>query len=122
MVATVQTNAAGYYEFTVDTALVQATRQITYELPVSERTTDFTQTVSLPQFDPALGELLGVTITTTGELTTLVRVENTDTSSQTLVATVVARFTTQCLAIGSLIAQSPLQFVGSFNAGARSMA
>ena len=116
-IATATTDASGFYSFTIDATILQASRHVTYTFPISQRTTDWTSQVQVPQFDPAVGDLLAVAITSTGQLTTLVRVENTDTSAQVLTATVAARFTTGGPALGSVVAQSPLEFIGVFNAG-----
>ena len=116
VIATAQTDASGFYSFTIDTTLVQATRQITHLLSVAQRTTDWTQAVNVPKFDPALGDLTGISITTSGQLSTTVRVENTDTAPQTLTSTVKAVLTAFGPAIGSLVAQSPLEFIGTFSA------
>ena len=90
-IATATTDASGFYSFTIDATILQASRHVTYTFPISQRTTDWTSQVQVPQFDPAVGDLLGVAITSTGQLTTLVRVENTDSSAQVLTATVAAR-------------------------------
>ncbi len=90
VIATTTTNSNGAYSFstdqTVSTAPLVETRTITVPLTP----TNFTQDLSLPQFDPSLGNLFQVDLTVNGSLTSDLKAENTSVVSPATITSTIA--------------------------------
>lgn len=93
LVVSATTDASGFYSFTLDSAISTAPAVLEYDAHLPLTTTDWTETIDIPQFDPFLGTLTRVTLTNTGFVSSSISVESLDTTSKTLTGTVFARFT-----------------------------
>src|SRR5262249_14320508 len=93
VVATTVTNARGFYRFDTDPRIdiSPATKQ--YDISFPEKTTDVTASKELPQFDPALGTLTAVEVRTADVLTSIIKVENLDSSPAAIISKVVGNAT-----------------------------
>jgi hypothetical protein len=75
-----QTNSGpdGVYYFNVDQRVTGAAQTKTYALPFGDSKTNFVRQLTLPQFNPALGKLVGVDFHVDGHITSTIRVEHED--------------------------------------------
>ncbi|HPM85160.1 MAG TPA: SdrD B-like domain-containing protein, partial [Candidatus Anammoximicrobium sp.] len=78
------TDANGFYEFATDSTISTLPQTLTFEEAFPSGYTNWTQTRSIDQFDPALGTLTAVEITNLGSITTTFRFENTDPTPSTV--------------------------------------
>jgi len=88
IIGTTTSDASGHYQFTVDQSVNTAPATLTEQANFSNSRTDWTQTRSLAQFDPSLGQLTSVDIINAGSLTSQIKVENLDSAPATITGTV----------------------------------
>ena len=88
VIGTAVSDANGFYQFTTDSSInTNPTTEVeTAKIPNSS--TDWTQSVSLPQFDPSLGTLTSIEIDNGGTLMSDIKVESLDASPSVITATV----------------------------------
>jgi hypothetical protein len=103
LVATTTTDANGAYVFATDSRIDTSDAIKDYTVNFPDRTTDWTDTRSLPQFDPALGTLRSIEIRTTDPITSTVRLENVDTAAATIHALVNGTATLSGPSLASLV-------------------
>ncbi len=84
LVASTTTDAAGAYGFAVDQTVSTTTQVLTQTASVPLQFTNFNLTRTLPQFDPGLGTLLSVEITSSATTSIQTSVENLDAQPATL--------------------------------------
>jgi hypothetical protein len=88
LVATATSDANGFYQFSVDGTVNTSPTTLppeTFSIPLTA--TDFTTGATLPQFDPSLGQLIGVEIVNAGQFTSQIKVESLDSAPSTITAT-----------------------------------
>src|SRR5262249_53178805 len=78
---TTTTDATGYYQFSTDPTINTAPATLTRTLDFPAQMTDSTQSGSVAQFDPSLGQLTSVDIINEGSITSDIKAENTSSSS-----------------------------------------
>ncbi|MGE3821667.1 MAG: SdrD B-like domain-containing protein [Isosphaeraceae bacterium] len=89
VVGTATTDASGTYSFSTDGTIDTTPTTLSQSITIPATLTNFTTPFALAKFNPDLGELLDVEITVHGQLTSVIRAENTSTSSpETIEATV----------------------------------
>jgi hypothetical protein len=87
VIASAVTDATGAYAFSTDNTASTAPTTLTQTATVPTAATDWSATVSLPQFDPSLGTLTAVDIVNAGSFTSHIRVESLDAAPSTITAT-----------------------------------
>ncbi len=88
IIGTAVTDASGYYEFSSDQTISTAPRTIAQQITFTEMPTDWTQTRTLPRFDPSLGTLTAIDIKNADPITSIIKVENLDSAAATIHASV----------------------------------
>ena len=88
LIGTTVSNAQGYYEFSQDNTIPQTPLTQTHSFTVADRPTNSPFLQALPQFNPALGQLVGVDIQVLGKITSQIRAENLDDVGAQITATV----------------------------------
>ncbi len=117
VVASTTTDANGAYQFNSDSTIGQTPLTLTKTVTFNSTPTDFNLQAMLDQFDPSLGTLQEIDITHAGSITSDIKVENTSTSSGSMINGTVA---------GNLMLTGPgvddqlsiSQYAGSFHAAA----
>jgi len=84
VVGSTTTDASGRYEFKSDSTVQANPQTATQSVTIPTTATNFTQTASATQFDPALGQLTAVDVTFNGTLTSRIRVESRDATPTTI--------------------------------------
>jgi uncharacterized repeat protein (TIGR01451 family) len=103
VVATAVTDANGFYQFSADATISTAPQTITYTRTFPTQTTNWMNSMTVPQFDPALGMLTSVKINNAATITGTIRVENTSTTSTDVIsATVGGNVTVSAPAVPTL--------------------
>jgi hypothetical protein len=87
VIASAVTDAQGAYAFSTDSTASTAPTTLTQTATVPTAATDWSTTVSLPQFDPTLGTLTAVDIINAGTFSSDIKVENEDPVPATITAT-----------------------------------
>ena len=115
VIAAAVADANGYYQFNTDNTISTApvTLQRAASVPLSA--TDWTQALSIAQFDPALGTLTAVDIVNAGSITSDIKVENVDAASATITATVSGSLTLSGAGFNALVTNGSSS--KTFNAG-----
>ena len=116
VIATTVTDANGFYTFSTDTTANTNPATLSHTISFPEKPTDWTATMSVPQFDPSLGTLTAVEITNSDPIKNSIRVENLDTAADTIHVTVTGDLTLSGPGLASLI--SNLSADQTFNATA----
>jgi uncharacterized repeat protein (TIGR01451 family) len=117
VVAHTTTDATGLYQFSTDSSVDQTPRTLTKTVTFAPTQTNFNLQGLLDQFDPALGTLQEVDLTHAGSITSEIKVENTSTSSGSLInGTVSGDLTLTAPGVNDKLSLS--QYAGSFNAQA----
>ncbi len=116
VVATAVSNGSGYYEFSADSTINTAPLTKSVVLAFTGGRTGWSQSVQLPQFDPALGTLTSVVITNTANLNTEAQFENLDEEAATIATTVNGTVTISGAGLNPLAAQASIS--DSFDAAA----
>jgi protocatechuate 3,4-dioxygenase beta subunit len=88
VVAATTTDANGFYSFGTDPRINTNPTTLSHTISFPETPTDWTATQSVPQFDPSLGTLTSIEIINSDPVKSTIRVENLDTASATIHATV----------------------------------
>jgi protocatechuate 3,4-dioxygenase beta subunit len=88
LVASTTTDANGFYSFSTDPRINTNSTTLSHTISFPDTPTDWTATQSVPQFDPSLGTLTSVEIINSDPIKNTIRVENLDTASATIHATV----------------------------------
>jgi hypothetical protein len=118
VVASTTTDANGFYQFNADSTIDQTPLTLTKTVTFASAPTDFNLQGMLDQFDPSLGALQEIDITHAGSITSDIKVENTSTSSGSVINGTVS---------GDLTLQAPggvndklslSQYAGTFTARA----
>jgi hypothetical protein len=115
VVATAISDANGYYAFYVDNTINTAPLTLTRTASVSATPTDWTNSLAVGQFDPALGTLTAVDIVNAGSITSQIKVENVDAAAAAITATVSGSLTLSGAGFNSLVTNSSSS--KTFNAG-----
>jgi protocatechuate 3,4-dioxygenase beta subunit len=84
LVATTTTDANGFYNFSTDPRIDTTPGTRRYDISFPDRPTEWTDTRSLPQFNPLLGTLTSVEIQPNDPLTSTIRIENLDSAPATI--------------------------------------
>lgn len=84
VVGTTKTDATGYYSFGTTGMAAGSPQTASYTVPFNHTDTNWTNTGSVPRFDPSLGTLTEVDITNHGVVVGQIKVENLDATPQTL--------------------------------------
>jgi hypothetical protein len=116
VVAGTLTDANGAYVFSSDPRIDTHPASKEYDISFARRATDWTETKTLPQFDPSLGTLTSVEIHTTDPLTNDIKMENIDSGPATIHAGVHGRANLSGPSISGLT--TALDTVQSFQASA----
>jgi protocatechuate 3,4-dioxygenase beta subunit len=116
VIATAVTDANGYYQFKIDNTISTAPAILTRAATVSSTPTDWIKSLSLAQFDPALGTLTSVDIINAGSITSQIKVENLDAAPATITATVAGSLTLSGAGFTSLVTNGSSS--KTYNAGA----
>jgi hypothetical protein len=115
VIASTTTDGNGYYQFDTDTTINTAPTTQTQTLTVSVTRTRWDKAVSAAQFDPDQGTLTAVEIVNAGSVTSDIKVENTSTSSPSVIgATVSGKLT--LTGPGLSVAINPQANAGTFTA------
>jgi hypothetical protein len=115
VIATTITDVNGYYQFNVDNTISTAPVTLERSASVASSPTDWTKTVSVGQFDPALGTLTAVDIINAGSVTSQIKVENVDAAPATITGTVSGSLTLSGAGFNSLVTNSSSS--KTYNAG-----
>jgi hypothetical protein len=115
VVAATSTVADGSYAFANDTSPSVPTLTVSHTAVFPNSTTDWSVTKSVPRFDPALGLLRSVELSTSGTITSAIKAESLDNESATISATVSGTLTLAAPA-GRSLATTPSVNAGSFDA------
>jgi uncharacterized protein (DUF2141 family) len=105
-IATTQTDANGYYVFDTDPSVSTGPTTQTVSAVFADAKTNLLQTQALPQFDPALGTLVGVEVRVNGHITSDIKVENLDDAPATIAGTVAGHLTVAGPGISALVTTS----------------
>jgi len=84
VIGTTTVGADGSYSFTVDQSVSTNPATQTQTITVPETSSPFTLNETVPQFDPSLGTLTSVDVTSAVKANDHVQIENTDTAAHTL--------------------------------------
>jgi protocatechuate 3,4-dioxygenase beta subunit len=118
IIGTTTTDANGYYQFSEDDTVSTAAQTITKTLTFPAAQTDYSVSGIVGQFDPSLGTLVSVSITNSGSITSDIQVENTSTSSSSLINGTVGGSLTLTGPNGLSILTNLSQYAGSYSATA----
>ncbi len=110
------TDANGFYSFSTDSTISTAPTTLTRTASLPSTSTDFTQSVSIPQFDPSLGTLTAIDIVNAGTFTSHIKVESLDGAPSTITATDSGLLSLSGLGLTALVTNSSTS--QSFNASA----
>jgi len=117
VVANTTTDANGFYQFNNDSTIGQTPLTLTKTVTFNSTPTDFNLQAMLDQFDPSLGSLQEIDITHGGSITSDIKVENTSTSSGSLInGTVSGNLTLNAPGVNDNLSIS--HYAGSFTAAA----
>lgn len=83
------TDANGFYRFDSDASISQAPQTQSFTLNFPDRATNAGILQQLPQFNPALGRLIGIDFQINGRITSQIRAENLDDVAAVIAGTVV---------------------------------
>jgi protocatechuate 3,4-dioxygenase beta subunit len=106
VIGTVLTDATGYYNFSTDSTINTNPTTLTRTASVPDSPTDWTQTVSIAQFNPSLGQLTSIDVINADTFTSHIRVESLDSAPSTITATVSGALTLSGPAVASLLTNS----------------
>jgi len=70
------TDANGFYQFTADSTISTAPALLAKSATIPTTSTDWTQSVSVSQFDPSLGTLTSIDVVNSGTFTSSIKVES----------------------------------------------
>lgn len=116
VIATTVTDANGYYQFKVDNTINTAPMTLQRAATVTATPTDWTKSLTVAQFDPALGTLTAVEIQNAGSITSDIKVENLDAAPATITATVSGSLTLSGIGFTALVTTTSAS--KTFNAAA----
>jgi hypothetical protein len=113
---TTTTDGNGYYQFDHNALISTAPQTITKSLMIPATATNFSLSGMIAQFDPSLGTLQSVTISNAGSITSDIKVENTSTSSPSIISATVSGSLTLNGPSGITVQTNLQQNAGTFNA------
>lgn len=116
VVASTTTDANGHYAFTIDQRINTDPSTITIPVTFATDGTDWTQTQTVKQFDPTLGQLTEVEIVNQGAITSDIQVESKSKMPATIHAVVSGHLALSGPSLSSLTATVPVD--ETFNASA----
>jgi protocatechuate 3,4-dioxygenase beta subunit len=116
VIGTAVTDANGFYSFSTDNTINTNPTTLTRTATVSAQATDWTQTLNVAQFDPSLGTLTGIDITSAGTFVSDIKVESLDSAPSTITATDSGTLTLTGPAVSGLVTN--ISTSQSFNATA----
>jgi hypothetical protein len=87
VIGTAVTDANGFFSFSTDSSIDTSPTTLARTATVSAQATDWTQSLSVAQFDPSLGTLTGIDITSAGSFVSDIKVESLDSAPSTITAT-----------------------------------
>jgi protocatechuate 3,4-dioxygenase beta subunit len=100
------TDANGFYQFSTDSTISTAPAILTKTASIPTTSTDWTQSISVGQFDPSLGTLTSIDIVNAGTFTSDIKVESLDGAPSNIVATVSGTLTLTGNGVAGLVATS----------------
>jgi protocatechuate 3,4-dioxygenase beta subunit len=89
VIGSTTTDANGFYRFDADASISQAPQTQSFTLNFPDRPTNSSILQHLPQFNPALGRLIGIDFQINGRITSQIRAENLDDEAAAIAGTVV---------------------------------
>ncbi|HEV3445603.1 MAG TPA: SdrD B-like domain-containing protein [Gemmataceae bacterium] len=116
VIGTAVTDSNGYYQFTTDSNISTAPVTLTRTASIPSTATDWSNVLSVPQFDPSLGTLLSVDIINAGIFASQIKVESLDSALSTITATDSGTLTLTGLGFSAVVTNSSTS--KSFNASA----
>jgi hypothetical protein len=116
LITSTPTDGNGFYRFDTDPHISTDPKTVEYTAIFADKTTDWTDSKTLPQFDPAQGTLTSVEIQVMDQLTNHVQVENLDSAPATIHVLVNGNETFSGPSVPSLV--TPLTQDQSFSASA----
>jgi hypothetical protein len=115
VIATAVSDGNGYYQFSTDNTISTAPVTLQRSASIPATATDWTQNLSIAQFDPSLGTLTAVDIVNAGSITSDIKVENVDAAAATITATVSGSLTLSGAGFTALVTNGSSS--KTFNAG-----
>lgn len=100
------TDANGFYKFTTDSTISTTPALLAKSATIPTTATDWTQSLTVPQFDPSLGTLTSIDIVNAGTFTSSIKVESLDGGSSNIVATVSGSLTLTGTGVSGLVSTS----------------
>ncbi len=116
VIGTTTSSASGYYQFTTDASINTAPQVITETATIPLQQPNYTQTTTVPQFNPALGTLTSVDINVLGSVNGDIKMENLGSQPEVLMGTLAGTLTTTAPGVAGLVV-NPAQ-TQTFNASA----
>jgi protocatechuate 3,4-dioxygenase beta subunit len=105
-IGTATTDSHGYYQFTTDSSIDQTPTTQTQSGTLNSSSTNWSRSVSVPQFDPEVGTLTSVDITSAATFNSQIQVESKDAAPSTITATVSGVLTLTGPGVASLVTNS----------------
>jgi hypothetical protein len=106
VIATTVSDANGFYLFNVDNTISTAPVTLQRSASVPSSPTDWSKTLSIGQFDPALGTLTAIDLVNASSITSQIKVENVDAAPATITGTVSGSLTLSGTGFSSLVTNS----------------
>jgi hypothetical protein len=103
VIGTAVSDANGHYQFTTDNSISLAPSTLTRTASLASAPTDWTQALTVAQFDPSLGTLTSVDIIDAGAFTSQIAVESKDAAPSTITATVSGSLTLSGAGVSGLV-------------------
>ncbi len=100
------TDANGFYQFTTDNTISTLPAILAKSATIPTTATDWSQSLTIPQFDPSLGTLTSIDIVNAGTFTSSIKVESLDGGPSTIIATVSGTLTLSGNGVAGLVANA----------------
>jgi protocatechuate 3,4-dioxygenase beta subunit len=100
------TDANGFYQFTTDSTISTLPAILAKSATIPTTATDWTQSLTIPQFDPALGTLTSIDVVNAGTFTSSIKVESLDGGPSIIIATVSGNLTLTGNGVSGLVTTS----------------
>jgi protocatechuate 3,4-dioxygenase beta subunit len=100
------TDANGFYKFTTDSTIDTSPAILAKTATIPTTGTDWTQSLSVPKFDPSLGTLTSIDIVNAGTFTSSIKVESLDGGPSTIIATVSGTLTLTGTSVTGLVSNA----------------
>jgi hypothetical protein len=106
VVGTAVTGADGFYQFSANQTIPPGAQTVSNQVTLPAQTTNWSRSLTVPQFNPALGTLTEVDVINSGDLTGRIQVESEDRAPQTVTGTVAGTLTLSGPGVSALVASS----------------